>query len=161
MSDLRKLAHLKEQLGDERFAALINSGNTGKVKSFCDQLCDQLFEDSIPTSMTIAGRTYEILDFLREEDRESVSGSTMVERANEMQAHLGQDDGQHLLNHQEEIPEALRGKVAFVFIDWRLPARPAHVTYIHWCGNRWVMDIQYGHWLTCVFSGNGRLLRRK
>jgi len=38
MSDSRKLAHLHEQLGNERFATLLNSGNTGRVRVFCDEL---------------------------------------------------------------------------------------------------------------------------
>ena len=76
MSDFRKLAHLYEQLGEDRFQVLISSDNTGKVKDFCDQL----LKDALPTTMTVGDRTYDILGFLRG-DETSVVGHTMVERA--------------------------------------------------------------------------------
>ena len=107
--------------------------------------------------MTVGGSTYEILDFLRG-DEKSVDGSTMVARAKEMDANSSQDDGQHLLEHQEEIPEALRGKVAFVFTDWRNPDNPGGVASVHWDGDRWV---QSWCWLDYDFYGDGRVLRRK
>ena len=65
MNDFRKLAHMWEQLGDERFQALISSDNTGKVKD----LCDQLLKDAIPTKLVNIGpenRSYDILSFLRD-----------------------------------------------------------------------------------------------
>ena len=154
MSDLRELAHLREQLGDERFAALISSDNTGKVKEFCDGLV----KDVIPTTMTIAGRTYDILSFLRE-DKESVVGHTMVERAKEMlSAHLGEDDGRYILDHQDEIPAVLRGKIVFVFTDWRRPDYSGHVYYVCWDDVRWIQD--WG-WLDGDWGDYYRVLRRK
>ena len=111
----------------------------------------------VSTTMTIGDRTYEILGFLRG-DEKSVPGSVMVERAKEMQANLGQDDGQYLLDHQEEIPQALRGKVVFVFPDWRRPGDPGCVACVDWRGNRWVQD---WYWLDCVWYDIDRVLRRK
>ena len=154
MSDFRKLAHLVEQLGDDRFAALIDSGNTGKVKEFCGQL----LKDALPTTMTIADRTYDILGFLKEEDGGSVVGTTMVVRAKEMSAHLGEDDGQHLLDHQEDIPIALRGKVVFVFTDWRHPDDSGDVAFVRWGGARWV---RRWYSLDYVWFISDRVLRRK
>ncbi|RJR31484.1 hypothetical protein C4569_02005 [Candidatus Parcubacteria bacterium] len=113
---------------------------------------------TLPTEMTIAGRTYEIVDFLREEDNGSVVGNTMVARAKELNANLGQDDAQYLLDHQEEIPEALRGKVVFVFPDGRNPDYPGGVAYVLWGGDRWV---RRWYWLDGDFFGRYRLLRRK
>lgn len=154
MSDFRKLAHLYEQLGEDRFQVLISSDNTGKVKDFCDQL----LKDALPTTMTVGDRTYDILGFLRG-DETSVVGHTMVERAKEMSAHLGADDGQYLLDHQQDIPVALRGKVAFVFTDWRHPGVSGGVDYVGWGGGRWVRLwgwLGFGDWV-----GNDRVLRRK
>ena len=112
----------------------------------------------MPTkTLTVGDRTYEILGFLRG-DEKSVSGSVMVERAKEMQANLGQKDGQYLLDHQEEIPEALRGKVVFVFPDWRRPDDPESVAYVTWDGHRWVQDWR---WLGRDFDDRARVLRRK
>ncbi len=102
----------------------------------------------LPSEMTIAGRTYEIFGFLRG-DEKSVVGHTIVERAKEMKAPLGQDDGQHLLDHQEEIPEALRGKVFFVFPNWRNSHRPECVACVFWFGGRWLLS---WNWLDVVFD---------
>ena len=154
MDSFREIAHLKEQLGDERFAVLIDSDNTGKVKEFCDQLVN----DALPTEMTVGGRTYEILGFLRGDER-LVNGNIMVERAKEMNANLGQDDGKHILKHQDEIPVSLRGKAAFVFTEWRHPDDPESALYVSWRGVRWVRG---WHWLGHdVWRGRGRLLRCK
>jgi len=154
MSDFRKLAHLYEQLGEDRFQTLINSDNTGKVKDFCDQL----LKDALPTTMTVGDRTYDILGFLRG-DEESVVGHTMVERAKEKSAHLGADDGQYLLDHQQDIPVALRGKVAFVFTDWRHPDDSGYVCCVYWSDVRWV---RCWGWLgNDGWRGRGRVLRRK
>ncbi len=146
----RKLAHLREQLGEGRFMALIDPENTGKVREFCDSL-------PLPAEMIISSRTYQIMDFMRKGEK-SVRGCVMVERAKKMQANLGQGDGQYLLDHQEEIPVTLRGRVAFVFPDWRKDDDPEYVIYIAWDGNRWV---KFWGWLPAVFYINHRLLRPK
>ena len=153
MSDFRALAHLEEQLGEARWQALINSANTGKVKEFCDPLP----ECALPTTMTIGGRAYDILSFLRG-DEKSVPGNTMVERAKEMTAHLGKEEREHLLKHQDEIPVALRGNMVFVFTDDRLPARPEYVYYVFWNDDRWVA---HWGWLGDDWDGYCRVLRRK
>ena len=110
----------------------------------------------LPTTMTIAGRTYEILGFLREGE-DYVKGDIMVSRAKEMQAHLGEDDGQHLLDHQSEIPVALRGMV-FVFTDWRRPGGPGSVGCVDWGGGRWGLR---WIWLDDDWLGGDRVLRCK
>jgi len=153
MSDLRKLSHLQEQLGNERFAALIDSGNTGQVKEFCDKLV----KAAIPASFTVGDRTYDILNFLRG-DEKSVVGHTVVERAKEMDAHLGEDDGQYLLDNQQDIPIALRSKVVFVFTDWRHPGYSDYVYYVCWDGGQW---IGLWYWLGNRLYDDSRVLRRK
>lgn len=150
---LRKLAHLLEQLGKERFEVLIDSGNTGLVKEFCEGL----LKGSLPTEMTVCGRTYEILGFLREGET-SVVGHVMVERARDMSAHLGQDDGQHLLDNQQDIPLSLRGKVVFVFTGWRNPDDSGDVYYVCWGDGRW---IRCWGWLGINWCDECRVLRRK
>lgn len=114
-------------------------------------------ELELPTEMTIDGRTYEILSFLKG-DEKSVPGDTMVERAKEMNAHLGKEDCEHLLAHQDEIPAALRGKVAFVFPDMRYPVGRECVAYVRWRGDRWY---QYWGWLDVGWDDGARVLRRK
>jgi len=114
-------------------------------------------EARVSTTMTIGDRTYEILGFLQG-DEKSVPGSVMVERAEEMQANLGQEDGQYLLDHQEEIPEVLRGKVVFVFPAWRHPVAHGGVACVDWDGCRW---LQGWDWLDRGFRDGDRVLRRK
>lgn len=153
MDSLKSAAYLQREIGDELFAALVSSDNTEAVRKFAETLANAL-----PTEMTLGGRVYDILGFLREEDKGSVAGSVMVARAAEMDASRGKEDCEYVLAHQAEIPEALRGKVAFVFPDWRLPACPESVAYVYWLGGRWVQDWS---WLGDDWRGGGRLLRRK
>lgn len=151
---LRELAHLQEQLGNERFQALISSDNTGKVKEFCDGI----IKDTRLTEMTVGGRTYEILGFL-EGDETSVVGHTMVKRAKKMNANLGKDDGKHILKHQDEIPASLRGKVVFVFPDWRRLGDSENAYCVCWYGGRWLRP---WFWLGGEsWIGSDRVLRRK
>lgn len=153
MDYFRKLAHLQEQLGEERFKALISSDNTGKVKEFCDGL----LKSAMPTEIAVGDRVYEILSFLKKGES-CVTGHTMVERAFGMNANLGEDDGQYLLDHQDGIPVALRGKVVFVFTDWRHPFDSSDVLFVYWRDGRWVRDWA---WLGDDWNDNGRVLRRK
>ena len=113
--------------------------------------------DTLPTTMTISDRTYEILT-LHKDGETYVKSDIMVERAVEMNANLGKDDGQHLLDHQDEIPVALRGKVVFVFTDWRHPGVPGRVYCVYWSGSRWV---EGWSWFDSDFYEHCRVLRRK
>ena len=65
---------------------------------------------------------------------------------------------QQLLNHQEEIPGVLRGKVVFVFPDWRNPGFPEDVACVDWYGYNWAR-----RWSLRGddFDGLYRVLRRK
>lgn len=104
---------------------------------------------------TIGGRTYELVPFLKEGES-SVSGDTMVERAVELNANLGEDDGQFILEHQDEIPQKLRGKIFLVFTSWRGPSGPRGVACLRWGGDRW-----YQGWDWLGWGGDGRLVRRR
>ena len=151
----RRMREIKRQLDQDGGSPLDPDAVAKDLQAIVE---GDLKEGALPTTMTIAGRTYEILDFLREDDKGSVVGHTMVSRAKEMKAGLGQDDGRHLLDHQEEIPGVLRGKVVFVFTDWRRPGSAENVACVIWDGYRWVQDWR---WLDGGFSGGCRLLRRK
>ncbi len=115
-------------------------------------------EPALPTEMTIAGRVYEILSFLREEDGGSVRGDTMVSRAKEMNANLGKEDCEFLLAHKDEIPAALRGKVVFIFPDLRRPGGREGVAFLGWDVDGWVVGFR---WIGRGWNGRDRLLRRK
>lgn len=69
MDTLLSTAHLRREIGEDRFNALISSDNTGKVKAFCDQL----IQDAILKTMTVGGRNYDILGFLKGSEK-SVDG---------------------------------------------------------------------------------------
>lgn len=153
MNDFRPLAHLEEQLGETRWRVLIDPVNTGKIKD----ILDGLVAARLPTTMTIGGRTYDILSFLRG-DEKMVKGDIMITRAKEMGAHQGKEDRERLLKHQDEIPVALRGKVVFVFTDDRHPAYLGFVYYVYWIDVRWVKS---WFWLGRDWDDNYRVLRRK
>lgn len=151
---LRELAHLREQLGEERFQILINSDNTGKVRQFCDSL----IRDCLSTEMVVGDRTYDILNFLQE-DEEFISSNTMLDRAKGMGASCSQKDGEYILKHQDEIPADLRGKVSFIFPNWLHPADcPDYFSCIYWRGNQW---IQFWYKSNKVYLKHFRFFRRK
>ncbi|MBI5071940.1 hypothetical protein HZB93_03580 [Candidatus Falkowbacteria bacterium] len=153
MDTLRSASHLQREIGDELFAALVNSDNTAAVRKFAATLV----KSALPTEMTVGGVTYEILSFLKG-DEKSVVGHTMVERAKEMGANLGEEDCERFLKNQSDIPAALCGKVAFVFPDLRHPDDREYVADLDWGGDGWYL--LWG-WLSRDWRGRGRLLRRK
>ncbi len=161
MSEINlKSTKLFDELSKEEREVLFDENNTKKVKEFCKTLIASKSEkaDSLPTEMTIGDRTYEILGFLKEGEK-SIVGHEMIKRVKEMNAHLGQDDGQYLLDHQQDIPESLRGKVYFAFTDWRHPDNSGRISSVCWYGGRWIRDwywLDDGYWY-----GRDRVLRRK
>jgi hypothetical protein len=115
-------------------------------------------QPELPSEMTVDGRTYEIIGFLKERE-ECVRSSTMVKRAKEMKAYLGEEDGQHILDRQDEIPAVLQGKVIFVLPHWRhSDSGRRYVACLYWRGNRWCLDWD---WLGSDWYDLCRLLRRK
>jgi hypothetical protein len=112
----------------------------------------------MPTEMTVGDRTYEILGFLQG-DEKRVVGHTMVKRAKEKKAHLGEDDGQYLLDHKEEIPEIFKEEIAFIFTDWCASDNPGYVVLVdvdsdglNWTKFWWGLNGDFGD--------NIRILRR-
>ncbi len=150
MSDFRKLAHLQEQLGEERFQALLDPANTGKVKQFCDEL-------PLPTEITLGHYTYELLSVLRD-DEDMVNGDTVVERAAEMSANTGIDDARKLFRNQSSIPKRLRGRVMIAFPDWHNPFNCREVYCYRWVGGRWKDE---AHSLDDDWYPSTLVLRRK
>lgn len=151
---LLSAAHLRRELGEELFEALVSSDNTAEVRGLAVKL---LAKKGLPIEMTLDGVAYDILGFLRG-DEKSVIGHTMVDRAKEMNAHNGKEERERLLKHQDEIPAILRGKVVFVFTDERHPDSPEGVCYVYWGGDRWV---KYWGWLDDRWYDFYRVLRRK
>lgn len=103
--------------------------------------------------MIIEGRMYAILSFLQDGEK-WVVGYTMIERAKSMLAHLGQDDGEHLMKYQDQIPVSLRGKVVFVFTDW---CTLDGVHYVYWDGDGWLHNWSR---LDRPWCGSDRVFRR-
>jgi len=135
---------------------LVGKYNTTADTNAPDQRAKEKKE--LPTDMHIGNRVFsEPLNFLTGNET-SVVGHIMVKRAVEMDANLGEDDGQYLLDHQDDIPKELRGKVVFVFTDWRHPDASDGDYYVFWRGGRWV---RYWGWLDGHWGGSNRVLRRK
>ncbi|MBI2037376.1 MAG: hypothetical protein HYT15_00365 [Candidatus Magasanikbacteria bacterium] len=151
---LLSAAHLKRELGEELFEALVSSNNTAAVRKFAEELVKL----GPPTEMTLGDRAYDILGILKG-DEKSVIGHTMVSRAKEQNAHNGKEEREHVLKYQDQIPAALRGKVVLVFTDDRHPDDPEGVYCVGWDGKRWVKDwrwLDFDDW-----RGRYRVLRRK
>ena len=146
------LTRLMEHLGDERFQALVDSTNTERVK----ELCDDLLKSPPPAIMTL-GRTYEILSFLKDGEG-VVESAVMVERVKELGIDFGKEDCEYLIAHQAEIPIAFRGKINFIFPNWRNPSLSDYVALVRWNDSCWVLV-----WprLVSDWSDRTRLLRRK
>ncbi len=146
---VQDLLNLLNDLGQEAVENLISNTNRQQVKEFCKTLISKPENaDSLPTEMTIGDRVYEILGFLKEGE-ESIVGHEMIKRAAEMKANLGEDNGRYLLDHQQDIPESLRGKIYFAFTDF----------CVFWLDGCWV-----GRWNLLgdfYWDGGGRVLRRK
>jgi hypothetical protein len=160
MDTLRSAAHLQREIGDELFEALTSSNNTHAVRCFAWELV----MTSLPISMHIGDRTYEIITFLRD-DEKSVPGQVMMERAKEMGAHLGREDCEYILNHKDEIPAVFHRKITFVFTDTRVTPYPNCFDSIFSDGTRWIksgggFDNRWGSYGKPGDGREDRLLRR-
>ncbi len=111
--------------------------------------------DVLPKKIVVGDRTYEVFSYLR--DGEKWDYHTMVERAKEVDAHLGQDDGEYLLDYQGDIPVVFRERVAFFFTGWSHPAYYNGLCYIIWSGDKWVKRC---HEVSFWWLNRGRVLRR-
>lgn len=112
----------------------------------------------LPTEFTVGNRTYELLSYVRAGET-AVTGHTMLVRTKELGADLGQEDAEHILKHQNEIPAELRGKIILVFTDWRNPDFPGFVAYLDcYDDGRWIL-----HWFSSGrdWRSRGRVVRRK
>ncbi len=99
---------------------------------------------------------YEVLKLLREGDT-SISGEEMSSLAKEMNAQLGEEDCNYLLEHEYEIPKELQDDY-LIFPGWRCPGNPDSVAVLYWSGGRW---IQNWHGVEDDWYGHDRLVRRK
>ena len=119
-SDLRKLAHLQEQLGKILWIALLDPSNTGRVRGFCNKLLRE---------MTIGVHTYKLVCGFRER-REELRDDF-----------LGEEDARYLLKHRKDIPRVFEERDgAFVFPKWKCPSDDEKVAYISFSGgwyHRW------------------------
>lgn len=119
--------------------------------------CNNPGSATLPTELTVGDRTYDMFAFIGE-GQASVFGWSMAVRAKEMLANLGEEDGQYLLDNQQDIPAALREKVVFVFTDWCFPRSPEDVCCVRWRDGRW---IQIGRRLGYSWDTSHQVLRRK
>ena len=127
-----------------------------------EKKCETGFNASILTMEDIGPekRSFEACAFLLDGET-SVIGHTMIERTAGMSGKAcGQDDGQYLLDNQQDIPSEFR-KFYLVVQDWRLPVDSGYVYYLYWDedSRQW---IRYWNWLGSGYWDDGdRVLRRK
>lgn len=96
----------------------------------------------LPTEFTLGKdtddeRTY---DLLLLEEGGSLGAQETIKLIKKLGANLDKEHQQYLLDHQEEIPSELRGKVYFIFNDECPPGIPDGVGYINWDDRRWFYD---------------------
>ena len=103
----------------------------------------KLLENS-PRSITSV-KDVEAVPFLRPGEN-SVGGEEMFRRARvELGTNLSQEDGEWLLEHQNEIPAELRPfYLVLTGTVWQGPGGDRDVAYLDWGGGRWHL---YWSWL--------------
>lgn len=106
MDTLLSAAHLRREIGEALFNALMSSDHTGKVREFAEKLL-------VPTEIIIGGRTYEVLSFFKEGEV-GVDGNVMAIRVKGLEALLASEEIEHILKHQADIPNGIRSGVTFV-----------------------------------------------
>ena len=106
------------------------------------------------------GKDIEFISYLNngEEFGWGIAGEVMRERAIQLRANLGLVDAKYILEHQDEIPADLQGKVYIVFPGTLLNDFDGNtnVAYSTWDGQYWRL---YFTWLSDIWNGNGRLVR--
>jgi|SRR3989338_7691849 len=117
----------------------------------------------LPTEFTLGRgtddeRTYELFSFI-EGQGFPIDGQEMVKRAEKLDANLGREHRQYILDHQDEIPPELKEKVHFIFTAERYPTRLEHVSYIFCNGGRWLCA--WGYLNEPCWGSSGRLLRQR
>ena len=61
---------------------------------------------------------------LHREDEQRVDGRTLDHRARQVGAHIDEEHGQYLVDHQNDLPALFRRRYNFAFFDWRHPNHP-------------------------------------
>lgn len=99
--------------------------------------------------MNLGKRVYDALGFLQGQEVE-IFGDVMVDRVTVMNADLGEEDMDYLVDHQDEISAAFRDKVIFVFTSAQHPGKPGNIFFIFWShgSSRWCLgwDLLGGRW---------------
>lgn len=112
-----------------------------------------LMEDTNNTKLFLPSQL-KLVSFLREGEI-YISGEELVKRAKEMGANLGQAQAEHLLKHQQEIPEDWEKfyyYLLFAGTSWRDRDGRRYVPCLY-RRRRWGLSFY------CFFGSSGRLLR--
>jgi len=75
--------------------------------------------DSNVVVFNVAGRTYRIFPALQPWDEEMIDDDRLCGRAERFQANLDEEEGEHILDFQEEIPKELEG-LNIIFTEWEV-----------------------------------------
>ena len=99
--------------------------------------------------------TIDVVPFLKTGES-LVKGDVMAQRAVELDGNYSQEDAEWLLEHQDMIPEELRGYyLVFPATKWQGRGGRRGVPYLYWFGDRWILDF---HWLELDWRSGGRLV---
>lgn len=110
--------------------------------------------ENTPRRLTSAN--IEGISFLKGTESQ-INGEEMVRRATGLDANLGQEDAEFLLEHQDEIPAELREfYLVFPGTMWQGSGEDRFVPFLSWVGGQWVLCF---FWLGSGWVSFGRFVR--
>ncbi len=112
-----------------------------------------------PTEFAVFDRVYELVPFLKERES-SIAGKVMTERARELRANLGEEDGWFVMEHQDKIPSEFQMKFFPVFTNWQSPPNELSVAILYWHDGNGARWCQSWGLLNSFWGENFRLVRR-
>ncbi len=104
-------------LGEKNSQKLIERENREKVLQFCKKLtfAEKKYE-TLPVEMKIGDRVYEVIPYLKDKEK-PITGYEVIKRARALNACLGADDADYILEHQRDIPGGFY-RYYFIFTNW-------------------------------------------
>lgn len=106
-------------------------------------------------TLVLKSRTYHVPRIIAE--GEVIRGKEILDRTKKANATLGEEDGEWFIENQDDIPIELRGKVVFVFTEWRDRNDSRKIHLVIWSNGRWTA---YWRWLGNDWYSHNRPVER-
>lgn len=146
--------------GEEVFNKMVDVAISVSAPVFSRDMRERGWKPLEHTSRRITSvADLELVSFLKPgEDR--INGEEMVRRArHELNANLGQEDAEWLMEHQDQIPAEFRNfYLTFPGTVWQDSDGDRCVPCLYWYDGRWCLDF---YWLEVDWISSVRLLRSR